>query len=366
MAENYSFIALAGASLDDMFIFLNDYFARYTPQQQVRAVVKMLEQVTRLVPHPVSDEWYMAQAGVKDPEKYVAGRYVLHAVDIFVCNLLSFAAKNHLAPACREQMSPAVLELLRGAMANSVRILACEDFFYSIGAVRFSRSQSLLTMYDRLFLQAPSVLKRALFALQACVLFGLGDEMLAHAFTVLAQNVRVRVDDNGEEAAVGIHLMLSYFVMLLLSLCYDRGYVVHTLKVGEEEVCDVQDAIYNDVLLALLSVEDQTAEKDAQRGVRAREHGLLHGGADEGGGLALRHGRHGEGVPAQEGVPGRRVRVPGQRRADGHHQAHRGASPVPGLWVVPEESPQSQRLHHAVAAAEERPHPVSVLLWCDG
>ena len=169
-------------------------------------------------------------------------------------------------------MSPAVLELLRGAMANSVRILACEDFFYSIGAVRFSRSQSLLTMYDRLFLQAPSVLKRALFALQACVLFGLGDEMLAHAFTVLAQNVRVRVDDSGEEAAVGIHLMLSYFVMLLLSLCYDRGYVVHTLKVGAEEVCDAQDAIYNDVLLALLSVEDQTAEKVIRNAAYVREN----------------------------------------------------------------------------------------------
>lgn len=272
MTENYSFIALAGASLDDMFAFLNDFFARYTPQQQVRAVVKMLEQVTRLVLHPVSDEWYMAQAGVKDPEKYVAGRYVLHAVDIFVCDLLSFAAKNHLAVACREQMSPAVLELLRGAMANSVRILACEDFFYSIGAVRFSRSQSLLTIYDKLYLQAPSVLKRALFALQACVLFGLGDEMLAHAFTVLAQNVRVRVDDSGEEAAVGIHLMLSYFVMLLLSLCYDRGYVVHTLKVGEEEVCDAQDAIYNDVLLALLSVEDQTAEKVMRNAAYVREN----------------------------------------------------------------------------------------------
>lgn len=215
-----------------MFLFLCDYFSRYTPQQQARAVVKIFEQITSILNHPVSDEWYMEQAGVENPEKYTSGRYVLHVLDIFVSDLLSIVMKNHLATACIQQMSPAVISLLRDSMHNAVRILACDDFYHSIGSVRFSRYQSLLVLYDRFYIQAPSVLKRALFSLQAFVLFGMGDEMLAYAFSMFTQNVRVRVNDKGEEAAVGIHLMLSYFVMLLLSLCYDRGCIVHTLNVG--------------------------------------------------------------------------------------------------------------------------------------
>ena len=57
--------------------------------------------------------------------------------------------------------------------------------------------------------------------------------MLTHAFSMMSKNVRVRLEDRGEEAAVGIHLMLSYFVMLLLSVVYDRCYVIHELDVRE-------------------------------------------------------------------------------------------------------------------------------------
>ena len=231
--DNYSIIIIIQSSIDDIYNYLRERIAQYaTPQQQARAIFLLLHRVTELVQHPTNDEWYMRDLD-EDVTQYVAGRYVTHCLDIFVCDLFSIAMRLHCVEACRKVLGGSELALLKWAAFNSVRMLACEDYFYSIGSVRFTRYQSIAVVYDRLFIQGGSVCRRALCSIQASILFGNGNEVLTHAFSMMSKNVRVRLEDRGEEAAVGILLMLSYFVMLLLSVVYDRCYIIHELDVRE-------------------------------------------------------------------------------------------------------------------------------------
>ena len=60
--------------------------------------------------------------------------------------------------------------VLKSVLANSIQLLACNYYIYSLGEVRFTRYQRLFLVYDRLFINPSSPMSSAFISIQLCCL----------------------------------------------------------------------------------------------------------------------------------------------------------------------------------------------------
>ena len=212
--------------------YYDNLFSHYNDKQRVLLISHSILAIANSLQHPISDDYYLSvYHNTKNCMNYQLGRYLLHWVDFFVINILSLIVKYHLIQPFTQQLTIQHKSLLHMVLSNSIRILACDNYFFSLGAVRFTQLQSLTVTYDRVYNMSPPTNEFCCLCINLAILFLSPEEVISTIFDTFTKDVAVQLDDNKEEQSVGIHLMLCYFIFHIVNQVYDFSMIDHDLKV---------------------------------------------------------------------------------------------------------------------------------------
>lgn len=229
-------VTLIQQCLYPFYRFYLSLFEKYSDKQRVLFVYHSLLKIATYCKHSIADEDYIRETTKEENwECYQSGRYVHHALDGFCLDLLSLIVKFSLVEPFSHVLTDKVLILIKAIVKNSMRGLACSSYYFSLGSVRFTDAHAYTVGYDRIYIHSPSLYKGYVFAIQSAALFLPTESVMEALFRLFSNGVAVQLNDKKEDAAVGIHLMLSYFLFLLCTVVYSRGYVSHDMNV---HLCD--------------------------------------------------------------------------------------------------------------------------------
>ena len=69
------------------------------------------------------------------------------------------------------------------------------------------------------------------FSIDMAILFLSPEEVISALFDTFTKDVAIQLDDKKEEQAVGIHLMLCYFIFHIVNQVYDFSFIDHDMTV---------------------------------------------------------------------------------------------------------------------------------------
>lgn len=139
---------------------------------------------------------------------------------------------NYLRSTFGNKPPSSLVYVLKAVLANSIHLLACNYFIYSLGEVRFTRYQRLFLVYDRLFINPSSPMSSAFIAIQLCCLLLPVDDIIWELTRTFLYSLDQHLTGDVHESAVGRHLMSSFLIICIISLCYERSFILHDMDVG--------------------------------------------------------------------------------------------------------------------------------------
>lgn len=235
--EYFYVISVLQQCLAPFYRFYLSLFEGYSDKQKVMFVYHSLLKIATYCKHSTADEDYIRETTKGDWKDYRSGRYVYHALDSFCLDLLSLIVKFNLVEPFSHVLTDKVVVLMKDIVKNSMRGLACISYYFSLGGVRFTNAHSYMVGYDRVYIYSPAPCEGYIFAIQLGALFFPTESIMEQLFGLFSNGVVVQLNDKKEEAAVGVHLMLSYFLFILCTIVYNRGYSKHDMKVSLYDYC---------------------------------------------------------------------------------------------------------------------------------
>lgn len=212
--------------------YYESLFSKYNEKQRVLLISHSILTIANSLQHPISDDYYLSvYHDTKNCMHYQLGRYLLHWIDFFIIDILSLIVKYHLIQPFTQQLTIQHKSLLHMVLNNSIRVFACDSYFYSLGSVRFTRLQSLTVTYDYLYSMSPPTNEYCCFSIDMAILFLSPEEVISALFDTFTKDVAIQLDDKKEEQAVGIHLMLCYFIFHIVNQVYDFSFIDHDMTV---------------------------------------------------------------------------------------------------------------------------------------
>lgn len=122
--------------------------------------------------------------------------------------------------------------VLKSVLANSIQLLACNYYIYSLGEVRFTRYQRLFLVYDRLFINPSSPMSVPSSPSSCAVSCFPWTTSSGELTSTFLYGLDQHLTENDHESAVGRHLMSSFLIICIITLCYERSFVAHDMDVG--------------------------------------------------------------------------------------------------------------------------------------
>lgn len=240
-ANLISYIHLPNSFLYSIYRFLESVVSTYSQEQAELFVKKSMD---RILEKYATDGTYCSDAiaactsgASENVYDYYGGLYIYHCVDNYILDCIDLLYKYFPGHQLATKLTSDEKMLLGAIGGNSVRLLSAHFYVFSLGTIRFQQSHRTLIFLNECYNNQPSIVQRSLFGIQAILMMLPVDSVLLD----VAHSVLFQVDiglEKKEEAAVGIHLMASYLVVLLLTLVYDREYVIHDYRVCFERWID--------------------------------------------------------------------------------------------------------------------------------
>jgi hypothetical protein len=166
------------------------------------------------------------------PNDFREGRYICHAVDNFILDLLSILCKRNIISSFIPMMTDEIKELIMNIVDNGTRILACTYYIYALGMIRFTRYQRNIVIYDSYMRNEPCTLERSIFALQIGILLFDVDSILSLLFNTFKLNLNIELfNKENRDQPIGLQFMIEYWIIVVMNIAYNRTYIIHDKKV---------------------------------------------------------------------------------------------------------------------------------------